>query len=63
MQYKLLQLERSYSAEHGAAPGAAAAAASTGVDNPSSSSRLRTSKEQGEVQGLGRDVCNPKASS
>lgn len=66
MQYKLLQLERSYSAEHGAAPGAgaaAAAAASAGVDNPSSSSRLSMRKEQREVQGLGRDVCNPKASS
>lgn len=65
MQYKLLQLERSYSAEHGAAPGAgaaAAAAASAGVDNPSSS-RLSMRKEQREVEGLGRDVCNPKASS
>lgn len=46
MQYKLLQLERIYSAEHGAAPGAgaAAAAASAGVDNPSSST-LRIRKE------------------
>lgn len=51
MQYKLLQLERSYSAEHGAVPEAGAAAASAGVDNPSSSSRLRTRKEQGQCWG------------
>lgn len=63
MQYKLLQLERSYSAEHGAAPGAgaAAAAASAGVDNPSSSSsRLSIRKEQREVQGLGRGCVQPE---
>lgn len=50
MQYKLLQLERSYSAEHGAAPGAGAAAASAGVDNPSSS-RLSIRKEEGKCRG------------
>lgn len=41
MQYKLLQLEQSYSAEHTAAIAAAAARNGAGVDKPRSQAHLK----------------------